>query len=186
MTTAIIVSGASAAGKSLLSEWISQELGLQLLSKDVIKEKLFDELGCETRAKSIELGKASFAALLDQCRNRVLVRESFIVESAFRMNDGPILAATFQNCRTIHVNCTASKAVIISRFGFALRSDRHSVPGRLENSRTKARGFWGGPRQRCKFGSRCFSEMAALPAGCFTMARRCGLRTFDACVTKRT
>ena len=120
----------------MLSEWLSQELGLQLLSKDFIKEKLFDELNCETRARSIELGKASFATLLDQCRRRVLARESFIVESAFRKNDGPILATIFQNYRVLHVNCTASKAVIIARFELrALSGERHRGHLDTENVR---------------------------------------------------
>lgn len=110
----------------MLSKWLSQELGLQLLSKDFIKEKLFDDLGCATKAKSIELGKASFTTLLNQCRDHVLAGESFIIESAFRESDGPILATIFQNYRVIHVNCMASKAVIIARFELrALSGERH-------------------------------------------------------------
>lgn len=131
MTTVIIVSGAPASGKSVLSKWLSQELGLHLLSKDLIKEKLFDELGCETREKSIELGKASFAILLEHCRDRVLTYESFIVESAFRKCDGAALTALFQNYRIIHVNCLAPAEAIIARFELrAFSGDRH--PGHLD------------------------------------------------------
>lgn len=131
MTTAIIVSGAPASGKSVFSRSISQRLGIHLLSKDSIKERLFDELGCSSRATSMELGKASFASLLDQCRNRVLASDSLVVESAFRKIDGSVLRAIFQSYKIIHVHCTASDAMTIARFEQrALSEERH--PGHLD------------------------------------------------------
>ena len=131
MTTAIIVSGAPASGKSVFSRSVSQRLGIHLLSKDSIKEALFDELGCSSRATSIELGKASFVSLLDQCRDRVLASDSLIVESAFRRGDESILRGIFQNYKIVHVHCTASDAMIIARFEQrALSEERH--PGHLD------------------------------------------------------
>ena len=79
----------------------------------------------------MELGKASFASLLDQCRNRVLASDSLVVESAFRKIDGSVLRAIFQSYKIIHVHCTASDAVIITRFEKrALSEERH--PGHLD------------------------------------------------------
>jgi len=132
LTTAIIVSGAPASGKSVLSDWLAKETGLQLLSKDFIKEALFDEFGCDTREESKVLGKASFEMLLDRCRHLALARRSFIVESAFRSSDGLMLSAAFQGLNLIHVCCIAPEAEIIERFEQrALSGERH--PGHLDS-----------------------------------------------------
>jgi dephospho-CoA kinase len=55
----IIVTGRPAAGKSTLAKWLSQELKFPLVSKDSIREQLFDRLGSKDRKWAQELGKAS-------------------------------------------------------------------------------------------------------------------------------
>ncbi len=57
--TIIIVTGRPAAGKSTLAKWLSQELKLPLVSKDSIREELFNRLGWKDRKWAQELGKAS-------------------------------------------------------------------------------------------------------------------------------
>ncbi len=132
MTTAIIVSGAPASGKSVLSDWLAEETRLQVLSKDFIKEALFDEFGCDTREESKVLGKVSFETLLDRCRHLALARTSFIVESAFRRSDGLILSTAFQGYSLIHVCCMAPEVEIIARFEQrAFSGERH--PGHLDS-----------------------------------------------------
>ena len=57
--TIIVVTGRPAAGKSTLAKWLSQKLKLPLVSKDSIREELFDRLGWKDRKWAQELGKAS-------------------------------------------------------------------------------------------------------------------------------
>ena len=58
-STIIIVTGRPAAGKSTLAKWLSQELKLPVVSKDNIREELFERLGWKDRKWAQELGKAS-------------------------------------------------------------------------------------------------------------------------------
>ena len=55
-----IVTGPPGAGKSTLAEYLARELCLPLISKDGIKEILFDTLGWHDREWSKKLGHASF------------------------------------------------------------------------------------------------------------------------------
>jgi predicted kinase len=59
----VIVGGAPASGKSTLAKLLAQELRLPLLARDTLKEGLMDSLGSPSRARSRELGAASYALL---------------------------------------------------------------------------------------------------------------------------
>ena len=66
MRRVVIVSGAPGAGKSTLAGPLAGELGFPLLSKDVIKETLFDHLGHvadDERRSSQQLGGAAMRLL---------------------------------------------------------------------------------------------------------------------------
>ena len=60
----IIVTGRPAAGKSTFAKWLSQELKLPLVSKDSIREALFERLGWKDRSWAHEPGKASVELIL--------------------------------------------------------------------------------------------------------------------------
>ena len=47
----ILVAGMPASGKSTIAVRISESLGIPMLSKDSIKEMLFDDLGFHSRAE---------------------------------------------------------------------------------------------------------------------------------------
>lgn len=59
----ILVSGMPASGKSTIASKISETLGISLLSKDSIKEVLFDNLGFHSRAEKVQLGVAAMHIL---------------------------------------------------------------------------------------------------------------------------
>ena len=49
----ILVAGMPASGKSTIAVRISEALGIPMLSKDSIKEVLFDDLGFHSRAEKV-------------------------------------------------------------------------------------------------------------------------------------
>ncbi len=59
----VVVTGLPASGKTTLSRRLSEALNLPLLSKDLIKESLFDVLGVNDRAWSLQLGAAAMEVL---------------------------------------------------------------------------------------------------------------------------
>ena len=59
----ILVAGMPASGKSTIAVRISESLGIPMLSKDSIKEVLFDDLGFHSRAEKIQLGTAAMHIL---------------------------------------------------------------------------------------------------------------------------
>lgn len=59
----ILVAGAPATGKGRMAQELSQRLGLPWLSKDAIKEKLYDTVGFRCRAEKVALGEGALEAL---------------------------------------------------------------------------------------------------------------------------
>lgn len=57
--SAVLVNGHPGAGKSTLAAALAPELGLPMLSKDTVKETLFDWLGIGDRPWSMRVGAAS-------------------------------------------------------------------------------------------------------------------------------
>lgn len=57
----ILVAGMPASGKSTIAVRISESLGIPMLSKDSIKEVLFDDLGFHSRAEKGSAGHSGHA-----------------------------------------------------------------------------------------------------------------------------
>lgn len=91
--TLIVVSGLPATGKTTLSALIAAEHALPVISRDRIKEHLFDDLAPDlttfTRADSARLGLEAAVRLLRQADEHLRTGTSLIVDSNFH----PALAA---------------------------------------------------------------------------------------------
>ena len=55
----ILITGIPASGKSTLASVLSDRLHIPMLSKDSIKELLFDDIGFHSRAEKVALGAAA-------------------------------------------------------------------------------------------------------------------------------
>ncbi|MEN3272536.1 MAG: hypothetical protein V7636_1297 [Actinomycetota bacterium] len=119
-----MISGPPASGKTTLASPLADALGWPLLSKDVIKETLYDELGSpRTRRRSKEIGRASFEvlfALLEQMPTAVI--ETYwhpdLSGPRLRSMDRPML----------EVFCRCDREMRLDRIGVR---ERH--PGHLES-----------------------------------------------------
>lgn len=117
--TIIIVTGKPAAGKSTLAKWLSQELKLPLVSKDSIREELFDRLGWKDRKWAQELGKASVDMMFYFARAQLAAGHSIIMDNAFYP---PVSNPRFQalkaqyNAGSIQIVCDSDRETLFQRF----------------------------------------------------------------------
>src|SRR5688500_1299577 len=116
--TIIIVTGRPAAGKSTLAKWLSKELKLPLVSKDSIREELFDRLGWKDRKWAQDLGKASVDMMFYFARAELEVGRSIIMDNAF---SPPLSTPRFQslieqyNADSIQIVCDADQETLFQR-----------------------------------------------------------------------
>lgn len=80
----IIINGPPGVGKTTLGKKIADEFKLPFISKDNIKDLLFENLGWEDRAWSQKLGGASVELMYHFAETLLIAHKSFIVETAFR------------------------------------------------------------------------------------------------------
>ena len=79
----IVVTGLPASGKTTLSRRIANDLHLPLISRDGIKEILFDGLGWSDREWSKRLGKVSYELTYYFVQLHIASGQAVIVESNF-------------------------------------------------------------------------------------------------------
>ncbi|GFZ83214.1 hypothetical protein GCM10011403_28420 [Pseudohongiella nitratireducens] len=126
MSPVIVVSGSPASGKTTVAQWLASKINIPLLSKDDYKERLFDKFGIDDRAWSKRLGKISFNQLCRDVRCHVARGNSFILESAFRSDDGEALSEMLISRPVIHAHCVIPPSLALTRFRIRARTQgRH-------------------------------------------------------------
>jgi len=131
----VIITGPPASGKTTLARELGRRLHLPLLSKDLFKETLFDQLGYSDREWSRRLGIASMALLFRSAGALLEAGQSAMLESNFyaAVDAGPLLElADVYGCRYIQVVCSASAATLEQRYRQrSLTGERH--PGHTQS-----------------------------------------------------
>ena len=135
-STLIIVTGRPAAGKSTLAKWLSQELKLPLVSKDSIREALFDRLGWKDRKWAQKLGQASVDVMFYFARAALEVGQSIIMDNSFYP---PVSNPGFQalkeqyRAESIQIVCDSDRETLFQRFKLRADSEtRHPGHGDQE------------------------------------------------------
>jgi len=128
----VLVGGAPASGKTTLATLLAESLGLPVLSKDLIKERLLDDLGAPDLARSRELGAASYGVLYAVVARLLDAGASVIVESNFSRGraEGELRPLTAR-AGSVLVHCETTSVEIVRRYtARADRGERH--PGHLD------------------------------------------------------
>ena len=111
----LVVTGEPATGKTTLARMLADELGLPLLAKDELKERLFDSRGTGDRAWSRRLGAATFELMFALAADLLAADTSFVIEANFAAESTPRLRALPAH-RPFQVVCTAPADVRRTRF----------------------------------------------------------------------
>lgn len=121
MRALVVVTGAVASGKTALAIPLARALDLPLLTKDVVKEALFDSLGTGDADWSKRLGAAAYSVLWAVAAGWP--------EAVLEANFGPDDAAPLRGlcADLVQVHCTCPPEVLALRFA---GRDRH--PGHLD------------------------------------------------------
>jgi predicted kinase len=132
----VIVSGPSASGKTSIVRDLAAELGAIVLSKDDVKEALFDTLG--NPADEDESGRLDIASLvvMERLGRRILEGgASLVVEGNFWRNQsemalGPLAA----RARAAIVHFTVAPATMAARIKKRIEGSKERHPGHSDDA----------------------------------------------------
>lgn len=134
MSKLILISGPSGSGKTHLAKYLSENLDIPYISKDEIKESLFDTLGWSDKEWSRKLGSASIKLLYLLLEGELRSKRSIIVEANFQPKfDTKQIEKLVARCSTevLEVHCFADTEILLNRFNARVeKGDRH--PGHID------------------------------------------------------
>lgn len=140
----ILVTGIPAAGKSTMAEVMSKKLKLPVISKDTIKELLFDNVGFQSRAEKVKLGIASMEIMYYAAGQLMKAGKPFILENNFEYSSEHGMKTLLEKYHysALTITLTGDYKVIYQRFLERENSpDRHRghvvndcYPERKENN----------------------------------------------------
>ena len=127
----VVVTGPPAAGKTTIARELAARLRLPLITKDTIKEALFDGLGTGNLAWSQRLGEATYLAMLALAEESVAAGASLVLEANFIRGGEARLPAL--PARFVQVHCSAPLDVLVERY-----ASRERHPGHIDSERIDA------------------------------------------------
>lgn len=128
MKKCVIVTGIPAAGKSTMAAYLADSLQLPLISKDKIKERLFDELGFQSREEKKRLGTAAANLMYDMAESLMKCEMPFILENNFEnaSREGLMTLLERHGYWAVTVNMTGDYRILYDRLLSRDQSpDRH-------------------------------------------------------------
>jgi len=115
----IIVTGRPAAGKSAIAQWLAEELKVPWVSKDSVREVLFEQLGWQDRPWAQKLGIASLELMFYFAQAQFQSGGSLILDNAFDPTPSTLRFQALQqqyNLNIIQIICNSDKDTLFERF----------------------------------------------------------------------
>ena len=123
----ILVTGIPAAGKSTMAAFLAEHFGLPVISKDKIKEFMYDDIGFCSREEKAKLGIASMNIMYYMAAELMKSNQPFILENNFeKISREPLIQILEKySYKAITVTLTGNYSKIYERF-----TERNSSPDR--------------------------------------------------------
>ena len=114
----ILVTGIPAAGKSTMAKVVSEKLKLPVISKDTIKELLFDNVGFQSRTEKVKLGIASMEIMYYVASQLMKAGQPFILENNFEYSSEQGMKSLLEKYQysVLTITLTGDYKVIYQRF----------------------------------------------------------------------
>lgn len=114
----ILITGIPAAGKTTMAAAIAERFKLPIISKDVIKEIMFDDIGFQSRSEKVKLGIASMNIMYYLAEQLMKTGQPFILENNFETSskEGIINVLEKYSYTAITVTITGKYKIIYERF----------------------------------------------------------------------
>lgn len=114
----ILVTGIPAAGKTAMAEVLAEHFGLPVISKDKIKELLYDTIGFCARQEKVKLGTASMNIMYYVAEQLMKRGQAFILENNFEKvsKEGLLAILEKYSYKAITVTLTGDYEIIYQRF----------------------------------------------------------------------
>jgi len=142
----VVVTGPPASGKSSLARDLARELGIPFLSKDELKERLFEELGSGDELQAA-IDRSALAILYSVAESNLEAGISVLVESNFD-RDSDTSALRELEGRIVQVHCGGDTDELVRNFAERSASGkRHPGHGDEPEDANDVRrkiesGFW--------------------------------------------
>jgi predicted kinase len=127
----VVVTGMPGAGKTTVARALAHDLALPLVSKDDVKERLYDALGAGDVAWSQRLGSAAYSVIFGFCSEVLVAGRSVIAEANFFKGSHEANFRALPPHRLVQIHCQAPLELLVERF--SRRLDRHV--GHLDRER---------------------------------------------------
>lgn len=113
----ILVSGIPASGKTVLAEYLSASLHIPVVSKDKIKEILFDTIGFRSRTEKVALGTGAMEAMYYFAGQMMRVGQPFLLENNFENVSRPGIQSLLEKYgyQAVTVRLTGDYNVLFNR-----------------------------------------------------------------------
>jgi predicted kinase len=129
----LLISGHPASGKTTLAQHLTPHLQLPLLSKDVIKEALYDTLGWNDHPWTHQFGAASVAVLFALIESQLATGGACIADCNFvpALDEPRVVALHARYApRILQIHCQTHGPVLVERFRHRSTSgERHPGHG---------------------------------------------------------
>ncbi|WP_153505971.1 AAA family ATPase [Cumulibacter manganitolerans] len=113
----LVVNGPPASGKTTLGEKVAEALAIPIISKDAIKEELYDSIGAVARKVTRHLGETSMRLMYLTARKTLESGNAIVIEANFNHGISEAdIGRLIPLCEPLQLHCAAPPEELVDRY----------------------------------------------------------------------